>query len=151
MATIPNQIHPLLSIPFSAATDFIALADCCERFAEALTESRDPALRLALCGRLTACLTWLRATLDAPIPNHLIERLTVDALPISSPAFEPDSERLCAYGLTLTQLLTSQTLSPDMEQTLSELLFGQVCQLVDGLKAPRWVRTADGLKPISGD
>ncbi|GKX54007.1 hypothetical protein SOASR030_01190 [Leminorella grimontii] len=149
MATIPNQTHPLLSIPLSAAADFIALADCCERFAEALTESDDPALRIALCGRLAASLTWLRVTLDDPIPAHLIERLTADALPVSSPGFEPDSERLCAYGLALAQLLSSRTLPPDMEQTLSELLFGLVCQLVDGLNAPRWVRTADGVTPIS--
>ena len=52
MATIPTQTHPLLSVPFNAATDFTILADHCENFADTLIESDDPALRLALCGRL---------------------------------------------------------------------------------------------------
>lgn len=42
----------LLSVPFSAATDFTVLADRCETFAETLIESNDPTLKMALCGRL---------------------------------------------------------------------------------------------------
>ena len=72
MATIPTQTHPLLSVPFNAATDFTILADHCENFADTLIESDDPALRLALCGRLAACLALLRPTLNDPIPSHLI-------------------------------------------------------------------------------
>lgn len=67
MATIPTQIHPLLSVPFNAATDFTVLADHCDRFAETLLENADPTLRLALCGRLAACLSLLRPTLNDPI------------------------------------------------------------------------------------
>ncbi|MCN9133704.1 hypothetical protein MLW90_11700 [Escherichia coli] len=47
MATIPTQTHPLLAVPFNAATDFTVLADHCENFAETLIESDDPVLRLA--------------------------------------------------------------------------------------------------------
>lgn len=68
MATIPIQTHPLLAVSFNAATDFTVLADHCDRFAETLLESDDPALRLALCGRLVACLSLLRPTLNDPIP-----------------------------------------------------------------------------------
>ena len=39
MATTLTQTHPLLTVPFSAATDFITLAGHCENFAETLTES----------------------------------------------------------------------------------------------------------------
>ncbi|HEE1584838.1 TPA: hypothetical protein R6807_004672, partial [Klebsiella pneumoniae] len=56
MATIPTQAHPPLAVPFSAATDFTVLADHCETFAETLIESNDPTLKMALCGRLNACL-----------------------------------------------------------------------------------------------
>ncbi|GKX57439.1 hypothetical protein SOASR030_35510 [Leminorella grimontii] len=151
MATTPTQTHPLLSIPVSAATDFISLADCYEQFAETLTESNDATLRFALCGRLIACLTWLQAMQNDPIPPHLIERLTVNALPTTSPSFKPDTEQLCGYCLTLTPLLTSQTLSPASEQTLSDLLFGLIGYLAAELKAPRWIRTADGVKLIEED
>ncbi|MCW2482316.1 hypothetical protein J5224_24905, partial [Candidatus Symbiopectobacterium sp. NZEC135] len=48
-----TQTHPLLTLPFSSATDFAAHS---ERFAGALLESNDPALKQALCGRLVACL-----------------------------------------------------------------------------------------------
>ncbi|WP_413725631.1 hypothetical protein [Sodalis sp. RH16] len=47
MATPLTQTHPLLSIPFSAATDFTELAGNCELCAETLLESDDPALRMA--------------------------------------------------------------------------------------------------------
>lgn len=47
MATTPIQTRQLLTVPFSAATDFTVLADYCDRFAEILIESDDPTLRLA--------------------------------------------------------------------------------------------------------
>lgn len=145
MATIPTQIHPLLAIPFSAATDFTVLADHCDRFAETLIESDDPALRLALCGRLAACLALLRPTLNDPIPPHLIESLTVYTLPTSYLRFEPGSELLCDYSLTLAQLLTGRALLPKMERTLTGLLCELVWYFAAELKAPRWIRTADGV------
>lgn len=77
----------LLSVSFSAATDFTVLADHCENFAETLIGSNDPTLKMALCGRLNACLTLLQPTLLEPIPPHLIESLTFDTLPANSPPF----------------------------------------------------------------
>jgi hypothetical protein len=70
MATILTPIHPLLSVPFNADNDFTVLADHCDRFAETLLESDDPTLRLALCGRLVACLSLLRPTLNDPTPPN---------------------------------------------------------------------------------
>ncbi len=86
MATTPIQTHPLLSIPFNAATDFTVLASHCENFAETLIESNDIALKMALCGRINACLTLLQPTLLEPVPPHLVESLTVDTLPENSPS-----------------------------------------------------------------
>ncbi|MCW8154348.1 hypothetical protein [Enterobacter hormaechei] len=148
MATTLTQTHPLLSVPFNAATDFTVLANHCDRFAETLLESDDPALRLALCGRLAACLSLLRPTLNDPIPPHLTESLTVDFLPTRHPRFEPGSELLCDYSLTLVQLLTGRALLPKMERTLTGLLCELVWYFAAELKAPRWIRTADGVKFI---
>ena len=63
----------LLSVPFSAAMDFTVLAGHCETFAETLIESNDPALKMALCGRLNACLSLLQPTLLEPAPPILLK------------------------------------------------------------------------------
>lgn len=91
----------LLTVPFNAATDFTVLASHCET----LIESKDIALKMALCGRLNAALTLLQPTLLEPVPPHLIESLTVDTLPANAPQFEPECTELCSYCLALTQTL----------------------------------------------
>ncbi|PLY36745.1 hypothetical protein F164LOC_13790 [Pectobacterium carotovorum] len=149
MATILTQAHLLLTVPFSAATDFTVLADHCENFAETLIESDDTALRLALCGRLAACLALLGPTLNEPVPCHLCESLTVDTLPAVSPCFDPDSELLCDYCLTLARLLAGRVLSPEVERMLTGLLSELVWYFAAELKAPCWIRTADGVKCIN--
>lgn len=148
MATTPIQTRPLLTVPFSATMDFTILADHCDHFAETLIECDDTALRLALCGRLVACLSLLRPTSNNPIPPHLIECLTVDFLSASQPRFEPGSELLCDYSITLAQLLMGRALLPKMEQTLTGLLCELVWFFTAELKAPRWLRTANGVKFI---
>lgn len=148
MATTPTQTHPLLDIPFSATTDFTVLADHCERFADTLIESDDPAITLALCGRLTACLALLKSTLNAPVPPHLIESLTVDSVPATRSYFEPDTELLCDYCITLAQLVTGRALSQEAEQTLMGLLTELVWLFSAELKAPRWIRTENGVESI---
>ena len=148
MATIPTQTHPLLAVSFNAATEFTALADHCEDFAETLIENDDPILKMALCGRLNACLTLLRPTLLEPIPPHLAESLTVDALPANSPRFEPECTELCDYCLTLTQILAGQGFSPETEKQLSGLLYDLINYFAAEMKAPRWIRTAGGVRFI---
>ncbi|EHV0492116.1 hypothetical protein K3115_004710 [Escherichia coli] len=66
MATSPSPDCDLLSIPFSAATDFTILTAHGDRFAQTLIECHNPALKMALCGRLNTCLALLRPTLNAP-------------------------------------------------------------------------------------
>lgn len=148
MATTPIQTHPLLTVPFNAATDFTVLADYCEQFAEILTESNDPALKMAFCGRLNACLTLLQPSLLDPIPDHMVESLTVDMLPASTPRFEPECTELCHYCLALTQILTTQGLLPETRNYLSCLLLELILYFSAEITAPRWIRTADGVKFI---
>lgn len=148
MAMIPAETHPLLAISFNAATDFTVLADHCEKFAETLIENNDPALKMALCGRLNACLTLLQPTLLEPIPPHLVESLTVDTLPASFPRFEPECTELCRYCLALTQTLEGQGFSSETEKQLNCLLYDLINYFAAEMKAPRWLRTASGVKCI---
>ncbi|WP_413729039.1 hypothetical protein [Sodalis sp. RH22] len=148
MATIPTRTHTLLAIPFDSTTDFTVLAGHCENLADALLQSDDPEQRQALCARLDRCLAQLRPTLDDAIPSHLIESLTVDDLPMTSPRFEPDADLFCGYGQALARLLAERKLSPEMEPVLAGLLFDLVVYFADELRAPRWIRTDDGVKFI---
>ncbi|OQR46467.1 hypothetical protein BW261_01340 [Klebsiella aerogenes] len=150
MATIPTQTHPLLAVPFNAATDFTVLASHCENFAETLIENDDPTLKMALCGRLNACLTLLQPTLLEPVPPHFVENLTVDTLPANSPEFGPECTELCSYCLALTQTLAEQGFSSEKEKQLSYLLYDLINYFAAEMKAPRWLRTADGVKFIDG-
>lgn len=150
MATTLNQTHPLLAIPFNAATDFTVLASHCENFAETLIESPDPALKMALCGRINACLALLQPTLLEPVPPHLVESLTVDTLPANSPQFGPECTELCSYCLALTQTLAGQGFSSETQKFLSWLLYDLINYFAAEMKAPRWLRTADGVKFIDG-
>lgn len=148
MATIPTQTHALLSIPFDSITDFTVLAGYCENLADALLQSDDPAQRQAVYERLDLCLAQLRPTLDDAIPPHLIESLTVGDLPLTLPRFEPDADLLCGYSQALARLLKEGMLAPEMESILAGLLFDLVVYFAEELRAPRWIRTADGIKFI---
>jgi hypothetical protein len=138
MATILNNEIDPLTIPFTAATDFTDLADCCDRFAETLMECNDTTHKLALLGRIGACLALLQPTLNEPIPPHLIDRFTVETLPAPQAYFEPDAEALCHYCQILTQVLCQQSLQPEAEETLRGLLCELVWMFAADLKAPRW-------------
>ncbi|ADO47977.1 hypothetical protein [[Enterobacter] lignolyticus] len=148
MATIPTQTHPLLAVPLSAATDFTVLAERCETFVSTLIESDDPTLRMALYGRINACLALLEPTLLDPIPTHLIESLTVDVRPTQAPRFSPECTELCSYCLALTQTLSAQGLSAETEKQLSSLLYDLINYFTAEMKAPRWLRTPCGVTLI---
>ncbi|MRS15437.1 hypothetical protein GJV06_11140 [Enterobacteriaceae bacterium RIT691] len=141
MSTSHTPYNDLLTIPFSAATDFTDLADYCDRFAETLIECDDTAQKLALLGRMGACLALLRPTLDEPIPPHLIEHFTVDTLPAAPQFFEPDAEALCDYCQSLAQVLCQHSLLPETEKSLKGLLCELVWMFAGELKAPRWDRS----------
>ena len=148
MATIPTQTHPLLAVPFNAATDFTVLAEHCANFAGTLIESNDPTLKMALCGRINASLMLLQPTLLEPVPEHLVESLTVNAPPEDFPRFTPECTELCNYCLALTQTLAGTGLSSETEKYLSWLLFDLLSYFSAEMRAPRWLRTAEGVVEI---
>lgn len=148
MATTLTQTHPLLTQPFSAATDFTLLADYCEQFVETALESDDPALKMALCARLNTCLRVLEPGLLEPIPDHLKDSFTADTLPVDTPRFEPGCIELCGYCLALTRTLARHGVMGETEQQLTRLLFDLVNYFTAEMKAPRWVRTAQGVQSI---
>lgn len=148
MATTLNPDHPLFSVSFSADTDFTVLADHCALFAEILIESVEPVQKLALCGRISACLTLLQSALSDPVSPHLVESLTTDILPADIPRFNPDSTELCNYCLTLTHVLAGQGFGSQTAMYLTWLLYELLDYFRTDLKAPRWLRTAEGVRFI---
>ncbi|WP_148569960.1 hypothetical protein [Leclercia adecarboxylata] len=145
MATILGFSQSLLTIPFNQNTDFTELACNCERFVEVLVECDDPTQKMAFCGRLSAALKLIQSTLLEPIPNHLKESLTVDILPLDTLAFEPEVDQLGRYCQLLTQLLLNHSLSESDERVAGDLLQDLVRLYSDTLKAPRWLRTDEGV------
>ncbi|AUU83072.1 hypothetical protein MXF13_20840 [Leclercia adecarboxylata] len=145
MTTTLSFSHSLFTTPFDHNTDFTALADNCARFVDVLAECDDPAQKMALCGRLSACLALLQPTLLEPVPEHLKASLTVDDLPLDVPVFEPEADQLGRYCQLLTQLLLSQSLSKSDERVAGDLLQELVSFYSDTLKAPRWLRTDEGV------
>ena len=129
--------------PFDHTTDFTALADNCERFVDVLVECDDPAQKMALCGRLSACLALLQPTQLEPVPEYLKASLTVDDLPLDVPVFEPEVDQLGRY----CQLL-AHSLSESDERVAGDLLQDLVGFYSDTLKAPRWLRTKEGIVPL---
>ncbi|MEX7569009.1 hypothetical protein [Enterobacter hormaechei] len=144
MATIPTSIHPLFTVSFNHKTDCTELADNCERFSEALVECHDPVQKMALCGRLCACLALLQPTLMEPVPEFLKESLTVDEIPLHVPAFEVEADQVGHYCQVLTQLIVSGSLTVEAERVISDLLYELVGYYAETLKAPRWLRTKEG-------
>ncbi|SCC68553.1 hypothetical protein [Kosakonia oryziphila] len=145
MATPSTFPLALLTVPFHYATDFTELADNCERFTEVIVECDDPAHKMALCGRLSACLGLLQSTLQEPVPDAIKASLTVDHFPTRSPVFEAESDQLCRYCQLLTQLLMSGLLASSQQRVMGDLLSTLVGFFADTLKMPRWLRTDDGV------
>ena len=148
MTTTPNVSHSLFTIPFDRTTDFTKLADNCERFVDSMVECEDQPQKMALCGRLSACLALLQPTLLEPVPEYLKASLTVDDLPLDVPAFEPEFDQLGSYCQLLTQLLLARSLSERDERVAGDLLQGLVGLYSGMLKAPRWLRTNEGILPL---
>ena len=134
----------LLNIPFTQDTDFTVLAEHCEIFAQTLVDCDDAAEKLALCGRLSACLALLQPTMNDPVPPELMDTLTINDLPASLPAFEPDGDQLAYYCQSLTQLLLSRSLPVEMARAMEDLLCELVNYLSAMMKAPRWINTPEG-------
>lgn len=148
MTTTLSFSHSLFTTPFGHNTDFTELADNCAQFVDALVECDDPAEKMALCGRLSASLALLQSTLLEPVPEHLKASLTVDDLPLELPLFEPEADQLGRFCQLLTQLILNQSLSKSDERVVGDLLEELVGFYSDTLKAPRWLRTEEGVIPL---
>ena len=148
-----SAITALLKTPLGATHDLFQVLNACQHYVDALIENDDNTERMALCGRLLAALEVLKVALNAPLPAHLIERLTVD---VAEPdnyrgALTTDSETLREYCSALTILLLQRQQSPEQEEQITGLLFELINVLVEDLKTPRFVRTDAGLAMMSGE
>ncbi|MEN4930003.1 hypothetical protein ABEI22_12940 [Erwinia billingiae] len=147
------EINMLLESPLNISMDLFQILDTCECFIDALIENGSTIERMALCGRLYAGLEVLKVVLEAPLPTHLIERLTVDGSqnggyisPLSS-----DSETLRVYCSALTLLLLNKQHSAEQMEHITGLLFEMLNVLGEDLRAPRFIRTDSGLAMIGGE
>ena len=77
-----------------------------------------------------------------------MERLTLNDLPSRLPAFEPGSDLLGIYNQTLTQLLISRVLPPEMAAVIEGLLYELMNFYADTLNAQRWLQTPQGRMEI---
>ena len=150
---IESAITTLLKTPLGATHDLFQVLDACQHYVDALIENDDNTECMALCGRLYAALEMLKFALKAPLPAHLIERLTVD---VAEPdnyrgALSTDSETLREYCAALAMLLLQHQQSPEQSEQITGLLFELINLLVEDLKTPRFVRTDGGLTMTSGE
>lgn len=150
---IESAITTLLKTPLGATMDLFQILDTSQQHVDALIENDNNTECMALCGRLLAGLEVLKYALKAPLPAHLIERLTVD---VAEPdnyrgALSTDSETLREYCTALTLLLLQRQQSSEQQEHITGLLFELVNVLVEDLKTPRFVRTEGGLAMISGE
>jgi hypothetical protein len=146
-------IIPLLKKPLGASMDLFQVLDGCQLYVEALIENYSNVECMALCGRLLAGLEVLRSSMNAPLPEHLIERLILkqdDSNEYRCP-LSTDSETLREYCSALTMLLLNQEQSEEQRGHITGILYEMVNVLVEDLKAPRFVRTDAGLIMISGE
>lgn len=140
MPVYPTPCHSLFTLHFTHATDFTELADHCESFAHGIANCDEPQQKMALCGRLSACLALLQPTLNDPVPESLKVSLTVEDIPAQFPAFEPEATQLAGYCQALAGLLMGGALAAETETVIAELLCELVDYFADTVKAPRWLK-----------
>jgi len=147
-----GSIATLLKKPQGVAMDLFQVLDICQQYAEGLIENENHTECMALCGRLLAGLEVLKSVLKAPLPEHLIEQLTLKDTETSdyrSPV-ATDSETLREYCTALTIVLLNQQEPPEQREQMIGILYEMIFVLAEDLKAPRFVRVAGGLKMIEG-
>ncbi|WP_435929959.1 hypothetical protein [Dryocola sp. BD613] len=152
-SVIAGDLTALLKIPLGATHDLFQVLDICQLYADELIETHNHAEYIALCGRLLAGLKVLNVVLKSPLPEHLIEQLTVkesDVGEYHNPLL-PDSETVCEYCTALTMVLLNQQVSPDQQEHIAELLSEMLAMFTEDLKAPRFIRTTAGLAMLGGE
>lgn len=63
----------------------------------------------------------------------------------------PDSQTAWDYCSALTMVLLNQQVSQDQQEHIAELLSEMLAMLAEGLKTPRFIRTAKGLAMMDGE
>lgn len=140
--------HPQRYVSGEAETDFIAAITQCEKLAGDAMESEHQPTQYQLYQQLHDYLTAIHPTLLDPIPEALEEQFTTRTFPESMPTMDTESDLLCEYCLTLSELLSGHALDVRGEETLQGLLYELTCFLADTMRAPRWLKTPQGRVPL---
>ncbi|NIF47877.1 hypothetical protein F3J28_08865 [Enterobacter sp. Ap-1006] len=150
---IAQDIAALLKMPLGAKDDLFHVLDICSCWVDELAETHSHAEYIALVGRLQAGFNVLRVVLTHPLPQHLIERLTVEEGHAAAPCTvsEADSDVLCEYCSAVTQVLLGQQLEQAQQVQMTDLLSQLFSLLEENLTAPRFVRTKKGLAWTNGE
>ena len=148
-----DSIATLLKKPQGAALDLFQTLDICQQYADGLIGNDNHIECMALCGRLLAGLEILKSVLKAPLPDHLIEQLT-----LKDPAVDEyrsplsiESETLREYCAALTITLLNHQDQPEQREHMIGILYEMVFVLSEDLKAPRFIRSSGELKMIGGE
>lgn len=146
-----SAIVTLIKAPLGASHNLFEVLETCQAYVDELVECKDITDCMALCGRLLAGLDVLKSALEAPLPDHLIQQLTVEDnnfKNITHPICD-DSELIREYCRALTMVLLTRQSSVETQQHITGLLFDLIHLLAEDLKTPRFVRTADGLAMLN--
>src|SRR5690606_35276501 len=94
-----------------------------------------------------------KSLLKAPLPDHLIEQLTLKDSETSDyrAPLSIDSETLREYCVALTIALLNNQDLPDQREQMIGMLYELLFVLADDLKAPGFVRVAGRLQMIEGE
>ncbi len=148
-----DSIATLLKKPQGATMDLFQVLDSCQHYADGLIENDNLTECMALCGRLLAGLEVLKSVLKAPLPAHLIEKLTLKENETSDyrTPLSIDSETLREYCVALTIALLNNQDLPEQREQMTGMLYEMISVLAEDLKAPRFVRSPGGLMMIEGE
>lgn len=148
-----DSLATLLKKPQGAALDLFQILDICQQYADGLIGNDNHTECMALCGRLFAGLEILKNALKAPLPDHLIEQLTLKESVVDEyrNPLSIESETLREYCAALTIALLNHQDLPEQREHMVGILYEMIFVLAEDLKAPRFVRGSGGLKMIGGE
>lgn len=136
---IPPQ-PAALQTPVYMTMELFELLDACETLADELKTSTDLLATQALYRQLGQHLDAMEMALEKKLPAYLLDRLSVENLvQIRPQEFAGDTERLRQYCYALTQVLLGKKQTPEVQNTLHDLLPEMVDMLIEALLQPQLV------------
>ncbi len=136
---IPPQ-PAALQTPVYMTMELFELLDACETLADELKTSTDLLATQALYRQLGQHLDAMEMALETKLPAYLLDRLSVENLvQIRPQEFAGDTERLRQYCYALTQVLLGKKQTPEVQNTLHDLLPEMVDMLIEALLQPQLV------------